>query len=79
MRAGKPCGLDVGGLMGRFWAAQIVQAPRHGTAAIRGSRVTYTPAKGYTGADQFTYMRHILIRCGAPAPQTVVMRVTVVP
>jgi len=89
VRAGKTCSFETGGLVGKYlveagrriglFEAEIVQAPRHGTPAIRGSRVTYTPAKGYTGADQFTYMRHILNRCGAPAPQTVVMRVTVVP
>jgi hypothetical protein len=38
-------------------ALAIVSAsnPAHGTAAISGTKVVYTPAKGYTGSDQFTY------------------------
>jgi hypothetical protein len=35
----------------------IVTAPTHGTlSALNGAMVTYTPASGYTGADQFSFM-----------------------
>ena len=32
-----------------------VSAPAHGSAAIEGDEVLYTPAANYTGADAFTY------------------------
>jgi Bacterial Ig domain/FG-GAP-like repeat len=34
---------------------KIVVAPIHGTAAVSGGQVTYTPATGYTGLDTFQY------------------------
>jgi hypothetical protein len=34
---------------------KIVVAPTHGTAAVSGGQVTYTPAMGYTGLDTFQY------------------------
>ena len=34
---------------------KIVVAPIHGTAAVSGGQVTYTPAMGYTGLDTFQY------------------------
>lgn len=41
---------------------QIVGNPRHGTlSAISGHQVTYAPAAGYSGEDQFSY---VLIRGG---------------
>jgi len=30
-------------------------APQHGTAAVAGSRISYTPAAGFSGIDSFTY------------------------
>ena len=32
-----------------------VATPAHGTAAISGQSIVYTPAAGYVGADSFTY------------------------
>ncbi|MCR6701468.1 MAG: Ig-like domain-containing protein [Dokdonella sp.] len=32
-----------------------VSAPAHGSAAISGSAISYTPTAGYLGADSFTY------------------------
>ena len=32
-----------------------VSAPAHGTAAISGSNIVYTPTRGYSGGDQFAY------------------------
>ena len=32
-----------------------VGAPAHGTAAIAGNRISYTPVAGYTGTDTFSY------------------------
>jgi hypothetical protein len=34
---------------------KIVVAPTHGTAAVSGGQVTYTPAMGYAGLDTFQY------------------------
>jgi hypothetical protein len=33
----------------------VVGAPAHGTAALVGGQVTYTPAANFAGADSFTY------------------------
>ncbi|MBQ1497337.1 MAG: tandem-95 repeat protein [Sphingomonas sp.] len=33
----------------------VVTAPAHGTTAVNGDVVTYTPTSGYFGADSFTY------------------------
>ena len=79
VRSGKTCGVNMGVPVAGFADAQIVKAPRRGTAAIRGYRVSYTPTKGYIGPDQFTYMRYNLDRWGARAPRTVVMQVNVIP
>ena len=32
-----------------------VGTPNHGTATTNGTTITYTPAAGYVGADQFDY------------------------
>lgn len=32
-----------------------VSAPAHGTARASGSRITYTPVRGFSGADTFSY------------------------
>jgi hypothetical protein len=89
VRAGKTCSFETGGLVGKYlfepgrriglFEAEIVQAPRRGTAAIEGSRVIYTPNKAYTGADRFTFTRLELALCSTTYRRTVVMRVTVVP
>ncbi|RYE01818.1 MAG: hypothetical protein EOP61_10175, partial [Sphingomonadales bacterium] len=44
-----------GSITGLHTLIQIGTAPSHGTAAIAGSVVTYTPTAGYFGADSFTY------------------------
>lgn len=33
----------------------VVAAPAHGTVTVTGSTFTYTPAKGFVGADAFSY------------------------
>ncbi len=33
----------------------VVASPGHGTASVNGTKVTYSPAKDYFGADTFTY------------------------
>ena len=37
------------------WSITAITPPAHGTASIAGSRLAYTPAAGYLGADSFTY------------------------
>ncbi|WP_211209725.1 beta strand repeat-containing protein [Uliginosibacterium gangwonense] len=36
-------------------SAAVVTAPSHGTTAVSGATITYTPTNGYTGNDSFTY------------------------
>lgn len=45
---------------------EIPSAPAHGTDAVSGSVVTYTPAAGYGGADQFSWRV-----CGVVGDKTV--------
>lgn len=54
-------------------AVRIVAAPAHGTAVLAGTRVTYTPAAGYLGADAFTY--DVSNAAGTSAPATVTVSV----
>ncbi|RYF90650.1 MAG: tandem-95 repeat protein, partial [Caulobacteraceae bacterium] len=42
-------------ITGSHTSLAISSAPSHGTTAIAGDVVTYTPATGYAGADSFTY------------------------
>ena len=35
---------------------RITAAPAHGTVAVSGTKVTYTPANNFFGADAFTYL-----------------------
>jgi hypothetical protein len=79
VRTGKSCVIIMGVPVAGFADARIVQAPRRGTVAIRGYRVTYVPKNGYTGSDQFIYMRYNLDRWGNRAPRTVSMQVNVIP
>jgi hypothetical protein len=79
VRTGKGCVITMGVPVAGFADARIVQAPQRGTAAIRGYRVTYVPRKGYTGPDQFIYMRYNLDRWGNRSPRTVSMQVNVIP
>jgi hypothetical protein len=56
----------------------LAHAPANGTAsAFDGSRLTYTPATGFTGADSFTYTATALGVQSAPA--TVSLNVTASP
>jgi hypothetical protein len=33
-----------------------VSSPAHGTAAISGTSIVYTPARNFVGKDQFNYL-----------------------
>ncbi|BEL11072.1 hypothetical protein Q0Z83_092630 [Actinoplanes sichuanensis] len=51
-----------------------VGEPGHGTAAVSGDKIRYTPAKGFTGDDRFTYV--VSDGAGATATGTVTVTVT---
>jgi hypothetical protein len=55
-------------------AIASVGSPAHGTATLAGSRIVYTPAAGYVGADTFSYT----IRDPAGLTATATVSVTVV-
>lgn len=40
---------------GAATSVSIVDAPAHGSAAVSGTAVSYTPTPGYAGSDSFTY------------------------
>ncbi|MDZ7926981.1 MAG: putative Ig domain-containing protein [Agrobacterium sp.] len=48
-----PVPLSISG--GRADTIAIVSGASHGTVAITGTTITYTPASGYSGTDSFTY------------------------
>ncbi|QKJ88303.1 autotransporter domain-containing protein [Paramixta manurensis] len=52
----------------------LVSSPGHGSAAVAGTSVTYTPAAGYSGNDSFTY--HATNQWGTSANATVTLRIT---
>jgi uncharacterized protein YhjY with autotransporter beta-barrel domain len=45
----------------------IIKPPSHGTATLVGSRVTYTPAAGYSGADSLAFNATTIAGTSAPA------------
>ncbi len=56
-----------------------VSQPNHGTAAIAGNAVTYTPAQGFSGTDRFDYRARDATATSAPATVTVVVTPNVAP
>jgi uncharacterized protein YhjY with autotransporter beta-barrel domain len=52
----KPGTIDLAsGVAGVFTSITIVTAPTQGTATLNGTTLSYTPNKGYFGADSFTF------------------------
>jgi len=43
-------------IAGVFTSVSVASGPSHGSTSVIGSKVTYTPATGYSGADSFTYI-----------------------
>lgn len=58
-------------------AVAVASAPTHGTAAVSGTDVVYTPASNYFGTDTFTYTASG--PGGASAPATVTVTVNALP
>ena len=56
------------------YSCQIIRQGAHGTAAVSGDDMTYTPYQGYSGYDEFTYR----ISCGLHSADAIVS-VTVYP
>ncbi|RDL48592.1 hypothetical protein BLJAPNOD_04869 [Ensifer sp. M14] len=52
--AANPITLDLSG--GAADSVAIGTQPAHGTAAVSGLAITYTPTPGYSGTDSFTYV-----------------------
>ena len=73
--ASTPATLDLAAFIGGDapLTVRIATAPAHGTAILSGTRVTYTPAAGYLGADAFTY--DVTNNAGTSAPATVTVSV----
>ncbi|SDQ35237.1 putative Ig domain-containing protein [Pseudoxanthomonas sp. CF125] len=55
----------------------ITSAPTHGTAAVSGLEVVYTPAEGFSGTDSFSYIA--TGPGGSSAPATVTVTVNPLP
>jgi hypothetical protein len=52
----------------------VVTSPAHGTVAVNGTRIVFTPAQDYFGADTFTYAAFGIV--GTSAPATVKVTIT---
>ncbi|WP_394663379.1 putative Ig domain-containing protein [uncultured Sphingomonas sp.] len=52
---------------GEATSVAIATAPTHGTATVKGTAISYTPAVGYAGADSFTYTASNAGGSSAPA------------
>ncbi|MGH7025632.1 MAG: Ig-like domain-containing protein, partial [Caulobacteraceae bacterium] len=52
---------------GGFTSVSLASRPSHGTAAAAGTSLTYTPASGYSGSDNFQYVANIAVATSAPA------------
>ncbi|WP_327323832.1 excalibur calcium-binding domain-containing protein [Streptomyces sp. NBC_01210] len=73
-KGGTPGNLEVALSAGEF-TIDLATLPGHGTAKVDGSTIVYTSAKGYGGADEFTYQVDVK---GSPAlTGTAVVRITV--
>lgn len=68
-----PTGIDLSGAIGGTHTSVTVGAASHGTMAVAGDVVTYTPAGGFSGTDSFTYTAHA--SGGGSATATVHVRV----
>ncbi|MBB3017151.1 hypothetical protein FHR70_000191 [Microvirga lupini] len=79
VRAGKQCTVRMGVSTGGFTDAKILKQPKRGAVVINGYNVVYSPKKGYTGADEFTYSRDSMDRYGNKAVRTVNIKVEVLP
>lgn len=64
-----PVPLDLTG--GAATAVNIHSLPSHGTAAVSGTLITYTPTAGYSGPDSFTYTASNSTGTSAPATVTI--------
>jgi uncharacterized protein YhjY with autotransporter beta-barrel domain len=49
----------------------IAKNPSHGTVAVNGTLVTYTPKLNYIGTDSFTYVAYGILGSSAPGTVTV--------
>jgi len=67
-----PVTLSIGG--GAPTSVAVASAAANGTATASGTSITYTPVRGYAGADSFTYTATNLD--GTSAPATVDMTVS---
>ena len=79
VRAGKRCGLLLRSSHGPVSSVQLLVAPSRGKAAWVNSRVLYTPARGYSGQDAFTYAWNGSTAAGVPSTKAVRVHVTVTP
>lgn len=61
-------------ITGTVTGVSVVTAPSHGAVTVSGTRVTYTPAHDYFGADSFTYAA--FNSAGSSQPATVAVSVT---
>jgi hypothetical protein len=80
VRGGRSCGIRLRNSLGPTFGAEIVERPKHGTAAVHAPhRVVYTASTRYVGEDSFTYARKGLDTRNVPVTMTVRVAVRVLP
>ncbi|MGJ4926496.1 hypothetical protein ACQR1I_00700 [Bradyrhizobium sp. HKCCYLS2038] len=75
--AGKRCYMMLQATNGAMLSAHVLEQPSHGSATVRGLRVTYGPQPSYIGEDRYVYSWKGLDRLNQPRTFTVEMRVVV--
>ncbi len=56
---------------GAYTAAAVASLPAHGSVAVSGTAITYTPTTAYYGADSFTYTASNAVAASPPATASV--------
>ena len=79
VKAGKGCGMTVGGITGAINQTVITQMPKFGRAGVRGSTAIYVAKPGYQGPDEFAYAYIGTDQYGGPMRVTIRRKITVVP
>lgn len=73
--AATPITLDI---TGTPTSVAVDTAPAHGTVAVSGTTLSYTPAAGYAGTDSFTYTASDAFSTSAPATVSITVSAPVV-
>jgi len=79
VKAGKHCSLGLGSTAMMVERSEVTNRPRHGVVEFRETKMRYTAAGGYAGADAFSFAWKGKNRFGKDTLMGVNMKVTIEP